>query len=245
VKLAGNQPYFFPYLGHFDLINQADVWIVYDVAQYIRHGWVNRNRILHSTSGWQYIIVPLKKHHFTTPINQIEISSDFDWRTKIVCQLHHYRKEAPYYSQTIDFLEECFSESERNLARCNTRILRATCHRLGIETPIQVFSEMGLSIGSVESPEDLAIGICLAVGAGEYINPPGGAGLYSAERFAERGIKLTIQSFTNMTYDCGRYHYEPALSIIDVMMWNSPEQIKHYLDSSHSNRTPEGSSNGE
>jgi hypothetical protein len=68
------------------------------------------------------------------------------------------------------------------------------------------------------------------MGATEYLNPPGGAGLYDAACFREHGLHLTIQSFTNMTYDCGRFQYEPALSILDVMMWNSPEQIKCYLD---------------
>ncbi len=230
MKLAAMQPYFFPYLGHFDLINQADVWIVYDVAQYIRHGWVNRNRVLHPVSGWQYILVPLRKHPYTTPINQIEIASKMDWKTQFFRRLQHYHTDAPHYSSVIDFLEGCLSGAGDNLARLNVELFRRTCCRLGIDKPIYVFSEMGLPVEQYNSPQDLALRICRVVGASEYINPPGGAGLYSAERFAEHGIKLTIQSFTNMPYDCGRFRYEPALSIIDVMMWNSPERIKHYLD---------------
>ena len=230
MKLAAMQPYFFPYLGHFDLINMADMWIVYDVAQYIRHGWVNRNRVLHPASGWQYIVVPLKKHHYTTPIKQIEISSTADWKTRIFRQMQHYSKDAPYYPQVIGFLEECLSDSESNLARLNTRIFRMVCQRLGVETPIHVFSEMNLAMEPGKGAEDLALGICQAVGASEYINPTGGAALYSAKVFAERGIKLTIQSFTNMVYGCGRYRFEPALSVLDVMMWNSCEEIKRYLD---------------
>ncbi len=230
MKLAAMQPYFFPYLGYFDLINQADVWIIYDIAQYIHHGWVNRNRVLHPASGWWYIIAPLKNHPFTTPINQIDISREVDWRTRIFRQLQHYHKEAPYYAQVISFMEECLASSESNLARFNGELLRKTCHRLGIETPIHVFSEMDLPVGQHKNPQDLALRLCLATGASEYINPPGGAGLYDAAAFREHGIQLTIQSFTNMPYACGRFQYEPALSIIDVMMWNSPEKIKHYLD---------------
>ncbi len=230
MKLAAMQPYFFPYLGQFDLINQADVWIVYDVAQYIRHGWVNRNRVLHPVAGWQYIVMPVKQHPLTTPIQLIEIANEIDRKTRIFRQLEHYHVDAPYYAQVIEFLQECLADPEDNLARLNTRLFRKTCRRLGIDRPILVFSEMNLQMKPVRGPEDLALSICRTVGASEYINPPGGAGLYNAERFAEQGIKLTIQSFTNMPYDCGRYQFEPALSIIDVMMWNSPEQIKHYLD---------------
>jgi len=230
MKLAAMQPYFFPYLGQFDLINQVDMWIVYDPAQYIRHGWVNRNRVLHPLSGWQYIVVPLKHHSYTTPINQVMLADAVDWKRRIFRQLEFYRSDAPYYGQVIAFLEECLCDPQDNLARLNIGLFRGTCRLLGIETPIHVFSEMNLAIGPARGPEELALSLSRAVAADEYMNPPGGAGLYHHERFAQEGIKLTIQSFTNMTYDCGRHSFEPALSILDVLMWNSPEQIKHYLD---------------
>lgn len=230
MKLVAMQPYFFPYLGYFDLLNMADMWIVYDAAQYIRHGWVNRNRVLHPAAGWQYIILPLKKHHFVAPINEISIASDIDWQKRIFRQLEHYHMDASHYDSVIDFLKECFSLPYTNLARINTEIFRLTAQKLGIKTPIYVFSEMNLSLGKIESPEELALQICLAVGAGEYINPPGGAGLYHSDQFAKHGITLTIQEFKNMPYECGRFKYEPALSILDVMMWNSCTGIKNYLD---------------
>jgi hypothetical protein len=230
MRLAANQPYFFPYLGQFDLINQADMWIVYDVAQYIRHGWVNRNRVLHPVSGWQYIVVPLRKHPHTAPINQIEIADEADWKTRVFRQLQHYHMDAPYYAEVTAFLEECLSAADGNLARLNADLLRSTCLRVGISTPISVFSNMGLTLPATNGPEDLALGLCQAVGASEYLNAPGGAALYNAAEFSERGVGLQIQSFTHMPYTCGRFQYEPGLSIIDVMMWNSPEQIKHYLD---------------
>jgi len=231
MKLGIMQPYFFPYLGHFDLINQVDEWIVFDTAQYMRHHWVNRNRVLHPNTGWQYITVPLRKHRRDVPINQVEIAMESDWRGRILRQLQHYRKEAPYYKQVTGFLEECFSEVSPNLSETNILTLRKTCQRLGIITPICVLSQMDLVLeGIVEGPGDWALMISRAVGAGEYINPAGGAALFDEKRFQEHGIKLAIQSFTNMVYPCGAYQFEPALSIIDVMMWNSPEQIKHYLD---------------
>lgn len=235
MKLAANQPYFFPYLGQFDLLNRADVWIAYDVAQYIRHGWVNRNRVLHPSSGWQYISVPLKKHSYTTPINQIEIAGD-DWKKEIFKRLDHYHMEAPFYKEVIRLLEEGFSEAESNLAKLNARLFRLTARRLGIQTPIHVFSEMGWSL-SASGPQNLALELCRAVGASEYFNPAGGAHLYSARDFAEKGVQLTIQSFSPMMYSCGRFEFVPDLSIIDVMMWNSPEQIKHYLDAFRAERS--------
>lgn len=239
MKLAIMQPYFFPWLGHFDLINWADEWIVFDTAQYMRHHWVSRNRILHPTAGWQYITVPVRKHHRDTPINQIQIAMETDWRERILRQLQHYKREAPYYKQVIGFLEECFSAATPSLSETNVLTLRKTCQRLGITTSFRVLSQMNLVLeGVIEGPGDWALEISRAVGAGEYINPSGGAALFDESKFAAHNIKLIIQSFTNMIYSCGAYQFEPGLSIIDVMMWNSPEQIKHYLDTWRSRQEP-------
>jgi hypothetical protein len=229
MKLAVMQPYFFPYLGQFDLLNHVDEWIAYDSAQYIRHGWVNRNRVLHPTSGWQYITVPLKKHPYTTPINQTEITSEA-WKGQIFKQLQHYHMDAPYYKEVICFLEDGLAAEETSLAALNVALFRKTARRLGIETPIEIFSEMDLPMEPLRGPENLALAICRAAGANEYINPPGGANLYSPASFIRHGIKLTIQSFTPMPYSCGRFEFIPNLSVVDVMMWNSSEAIKYYLD---------------
>ncbi len=231
MKLGIMQPYFFPYLGHFDLINQVDEWIVFDTPQYMRHSWVNRNRILHPNTGWQYITVPLKKHPQQTPINLIEIMMECDWCGRILRQLEHYRKKAPYYKDVIAFLKECFSEASSNLSETNTFTLRRTCQRLGITTPFAVFSQMNMKLdGDIEKPGDWALKISHAYGAGEYLNGSVGGALFDRSEFAAHNIKLIIQSYTNMVYTCKPYLFEPGLSIIDVMMWNSPDDIKHYLD---------------
>ena len=240
MKLGIMQPYFFPYLGHFDLINLVDEWIVFDTPQYMRHHWVNRNRVLHPNAGWQYITVPLRKHPQDTPINQVQIAMENDWRNRILRQLEHYRREAPYYKQVAGFLEECFSEASPNLSETNILTLRKTCQRLGISTPFHVFSQMDLALTEdVEGPGDWALNISRVVGASEYVNPPGGAALFNESKFTADNIKLTIQAFMNMIYPCGPYQFEPGLSVLDVMMWNSPEQIKQYLDTCHLGEIPE------
>jgi hypothetical protein len=85
--------------------------------------------------------------------------------------------------------------------------------------------------GPVESPGDWALRISQAFGADAYVNAAGGSALFDPAKYAAHGIRLTIQSFANMVYDCRAFRFEPGLSIIDVMMWNSPDAIKAYLDS--------------
>ncbi|RME42333.1 MAG: hypothetical protein D6796_14555 [Caldilineae bacterium] len=230
MKLGIMQPYFFPYLGYFDLIHATDQWIVFDTVQYIRHGWMNRNRILHPVSGWQYIVVPLKKHPRHTPIKDVQIAGNTGWQKRILGQLAHYKKQAPHYTETMELVEACLSVPETSLSRLNVAILEKVCARLEIDFRYRYFSEMGLELGPIESPGDWALRISAALGAEEYINPPGGAPLFDAAAFARHGIRLTIRTFPPFEYSCGRYAFIPNLSVIDALMWNPPEAIKAYLD---------------
>ncbi len=96
MRLGIMQPYFFPYIGYFDLIHQSDRWVVFDTVQFIRHGWVNRNRILHPYDGWQYIALPTRKHAQKTDIKDVLIADREQAFNKILGQLQHYKKKAPF-----------------------------------------------------------------------------------------------------------------------------------------------------
>ncbi len=230
MKLGIMQPYFFPYLGYFDLIHQTDKWIVCDTLQYIRHGWINRNRVLHPSHGWWYIIVPLTRHSSGAPIAEIEIAPNQAWRRRIVRQLQHYKKRAPYFDETMGLVEEGLSSEQTSIVRLNVNCLSLVCEYLGIAFDYDLYSEMNLEIGPVQAPGDWALRISEALGADEYVNPPGGAVLYDPEDFRSAGMTLTIRHLPPLEYECHGYEFVPNLSIIDLLMWNSPEQIKAHLD---------------
>jgi hypothetical protein len=224
------QPYFFPYLGYFDLINYSDCWVVFDVVQYIRHGWLNRNRILHPKEGWQYIIVPLKKHGRNVLIKDVKISDGVNWRGHMIGQLQHYKKRAPYFERIIKLVDECLSIDEHFLSPLNVAILDKVCQYIGIPFKYRYFSEMNLKLGAVEGPDDWALRISEAIGAKEYVNPPGGEGIFDPFKFEQAGIKLTIRNLPYIKYESICYEFIPGLSIIDVLMWNSPDQVRGYLE---------------
>lgn len=223
------QPYFFPYLGYFDLINCSDKWIVFDTVQYIRHGWMNRNRIHHPTNGDLYIIVPIKKTGRSTLIKDVIVSNNLKWRERILGQLRHYKKKAPYYKELYEFVEDCLLINENYLSRFNTKILEKTCLYLGIKFDYEYFSEMDLGIEHVENPGDWALRISEALGAKEYVNPPGGTAIFDPEKFNKANIKLVIRNIPTFEYACGKYEFVPNLSIIDVLMFNSVEKIQFML----------------
>jgi len=229
MKIGIMQPYFFPYPGYFNLIAQCDKWVVFDVTQYIRHGWMNRNRILHPNEGWQYIVVPVIKHPRETAICDIHISNNLNWSEKILSQIGHYKKVAPFYDETVTFLKDCFTEKKDSLVSLNIELLQKTCAYIGIEFDFQVASQLPIDHKLIQGPGDWALIISKMLGASEYINPPGGAHLFDESAFKSAGIKLTIQQYEDMSYSCPGYDPVPGLSIIDVLMWNSPDSIKAYV----------------
>jgi len=231
MKLSIMQPYFLPYLGYFSLIKHTDEFILLDTVQFIRHGWIERNRILKPSDGWQYIMVPLKKYSRETIIKDIEINNDQQWKEKILAQLQHYKKQAPYFSNVIDILNEIFSKEYATIVDLNLASLKTVCNYLGINTPIQVFSLMNIDIEPANAPDEWALNICKALGnVDEYWNPPGGQSFFDRKKYENAGINLKFHSAILTDYDQKRNVFEPGLSILDVMMFNSIEEINKMLD---------------
>ena len=232
MKIGIMQPYFFPYLGYIGLIKHTDEFMLFDPVQFIRHGWIERNRILKPDSGWQYISVPLLKHQQETKIQDIKIDNSQNWQDKLFAQLQHYKKKSPFYKQTIEVIQKGISEKTDSITKLNFNTLKATCEYLAIPFNCTIFSERNLTIDSVNASDEWALNICKALHYDEYINPPGGQEFFNADKYHKAGIKLIFEKPKLEFYSQrrGPDNFEPGLSIIDVMMFNSPEQINIMLD---------------
>lgn len=232
MRLGIMQPYFAPSLGYFDLINLSDRWIVFDTAQYRRRSWMNRNRILHPTDGWQYITAPVDKRPRGTPIADITLSDDSDWRDRMLRQLDHYRQTAPHFEVARGLLAETLDEPTDRLAELSVAFLRNGCALLGISFDPEWFSRMELEMGPVEGPGDWALRISEALGADEYVNPPGGEDIFDPDAFQAAGVRLRIRRFEEPRYDPVGYDFEPRLSLVDLLMWMPVEEARRHLEAS-------------
>jgi hypothetical protein len=236
MKLGIMQPYFFPYLGYFDLLRNTDIFIIYDTVQYIKQGWLNRNRILHPNKcGWQYISIPVNRASFSnsyrTPILDVEVTNSKPWKQHLLGQLIHYERTAPYAEETIKFVSECLlTTDEKSLSRLNVHILACCANLLNLNFQYQFCSDIGVELDMEHNAEERILDLCKFFGAGEYMNLPGGVDLYHPEIFETRNIKLTFRNLPTFIYPTSSYAFEPNLSIIDILMWNTPEEIKNYLD---------------
>jgi hypothetical protein len=207
------------------------MFILFDTVQFIRHGWIERNRILKPSEGWQYIKVPLKKHSRETIIKDILIDNDQAWKEKILAQLQHYKKSAPYYLNVIGILKEVFSQEYNSIVDLNLFSLNVVCNYLKIKTPIEIYSKMNLVIEQVNAPDEWALNICKSMKeVTEYWNPPGGKSFFHKEKYMKEGIDLKFHEMKLIEYDQKRNKFEENLSIIDVMMFNSREKIQEMLD---------------
>jgi hypothetical protein len=228
--MAGMQPYFFPYLGYWQLIDAVDCFVLFDEAQYIKQGWVNRNRILKPGGGWQYIQVPVVKHPISAPIHDVEIVADGKWRSRILNQLRHYKKTAPFFSETAAIVEALLmSAGELLIGALNCRIIHELCALLCIDTQIIVSSSHHFDYSEVEETRDWAFAHAVHLGATELINPSGGFNLLDMNKFQSRGIGLSVFESLAIVYPQSGATFEPALSIIDVLMYNGIVSTRGFL----------------
>jgi hypothetical protein len=224
------QPYLLPYLGYFALIRASDRFVSFDTAQYIRHGWVNRNRVLHPAAGWQYIGAPVARHHRDDRIRDVLVAGGSGWKGRLLRQLGHYKRVAPHFEAVVSLLENALDDRLQRLSEVNFKALAVVCGYLDLRFDASTWSEAGIDVGDVDHPGGWAPAIAHHLGAREYINPVGGQELFRPEDFSRRGLTLSFLRMSDVSYDQRRTPFEPGLSIVDVLMFNSPTEALRLMD---------------
>jgi hypothetical protein len=220
------QPYFFPYFGYFDHIFRCGTWVVFDLTQYTPKSWMTRNRIQHPVRGQQYIACEVHGSQ-NMPTSSVRLCDRLKTQNRLIGQLDHYKKHAPYHKQVVQLVERTFDAAPSNsLTDVDVSGLTAVCDYLAIPFRPLIASEAGFSLPEITHPGQWALEICSLLGATSYLNTPGGRALFRPEEFAARDIRLGFTGIPGFVYDCKPYVYEPHLSILDVLMWNSPEEVR-------------------
>ena len=227
IKAALMQPYFFPYLGYFQLISAVDIFVIYDDTQLISRGWVNRNRILINGEAC-LITLPLKRAHLHEDIRCRYFTEDVDrHKRKILKAIRLSYGRAPFFKNTYPLIESILESPERNVAAFNENLIKALCMHLGIFTQILLSSQLGLGEGF--SGKDRVIAIMKGLRASTAINPIGGFNLYSCDEFMQHGLSLKFINMEHIAYrQFGKRHLA-NLSIIDVLMFVGLSEIRERL----------------
>lgn len=229
VRLAIMQPYFFPYIGYFQLIAAVDMFIVYDNIKYTKKGWINRNRILQNGRDVMFSL-PLKSDSDHLDVCERELAADFN-RDKLLNLIKGAYRHAPYFAQTFPLIEQVMRYKDTNLFRFLRHSITRTCEHLGITTKIRISSS--IAINHDLTNQDKVLALCEAVGASTYVNAIGGMALYSKEMFRGKGVDLKFIQSKPFEYPQFGNAFVPWLSIIDVMMFNPLDTIQTCISSNY------------
>lgn len=222
--VASNQPYLFPYIGYWQLIHLSDTFVISDSMQYIIKGYVNRN----------YILLNGERHRFslevmgvsgTSLINEVKVGNN---ARKIVNTIKLNYKKAPHFNEVFPMIEALLLNDEKNLARYLGHSIQEIANYLGMDTKFIYLSE--LQGETTLKSQDRTIDICKRVNADKYVNTIGGQSLYDKESFKEAGMELAFLEVADVEYKQFYNDFVPHLSIIDVLMFNSKEEINTLLN---------------
>ncbi len=223
------QPYFYPYLGYWQLMNAVDEYIIYDDVNFIKGGWIHRNRIKINGEP-QYFSLTIRKASQNKKINELELNMDENAKKNLLNKVRSAYGKAPYFKEAFEVFERTILYEETNLASFLAYCNREVAKYLGITTPIYTCTELQLD-NSLKF-QDRILDICSSRGDTGYINAIGGKELYSHAPFDEIGCPI---SFLRMNDDIvypqqGSGEFLPGLSILDIMMNNSQEEIHRMLE---------------
>ena len=225
MKIAIMQPYFFPYIGYFQLINAVDVFVLYDDVHFIKKGWINRNRILLNGKAHLFTI-PCKDSSQNRLISETEIAFGGKAKDKLIRTIQMAYKRAPYYHDVLGMIEEVILSNSLYLHEIATKSIQSICSFLSIETLLK--SSLTYRNQSLKK-EDRLIDICKNENILEYINAEGGQEIYTKDSFAAKSIFLSFIKPKLIRYNQLQNEFVPGLSMIDVMMFNSIPEIKNML----------------
>ena len=227
MKIGIMQPYIFPYIGYFQLINAVDVFVIYDNIQYTKKGWINRNRILCNGKD-EYFSIPIQKDSDFLNVVERHLASDWNKeKLKITNKIKESYRKAPYFTSVFSLIEDCFSYESKNLFDFILNALNKVLSCLSIDTKIMVSSSIPID-HSLKS-EQKVIAICKELKADIYINPIGGLELYNKSTFLNNDIKLQFIKTNSFQYQQFQNEFIPFLSILDVLMHNSIDEVRQYL----------------
>lgn len=215
------QPYFFPYIGYYQLIAAVDLFVVYDNIKYTKKGWINRNRMLQNGKDVTFSL-PLKAASDFLHVDQRELSTDFS-RDKLLAQLEGAYRRAPFFKQVFPLIEGIVNFDDPNLFSYLFNAILKTCAFLDIKT--KLVKSSGVGIDHDLKAQEKVIALCQALNADKYINPIGGTELYDRAEFKDQGIDLSFLSAKPFEYVQFDSTFVPWLSIIDVMMFNDPKTL--------------------
>jgi len=217
---AIHQPQYLPWLGYFDKIDKADVFVFLDDTQFKKNEWQNRNKIK-SAQGWQWITVPVF-HDFGQEIRLTRINNKVRWAHKHAQALRSNYGKAQYFKEHFPLFEDAYARPWERLDEVNIFFVERLCGQIGIETE---FVRSSALPGEKGVATEALVKICKLLGADTYLSGVGGREYLVESRFAEEGIELIYQEFQHPTYPQRHGDFISHLSVVDALFNCGPNTL--------------------
>jgi hypothetical protein len=222
MRLAIMQPYFFPYIGYFQLMATVDRFVVYDDVNFIRQGWINRNRML-CDGRPVYFTVPVQDASSFRLIHETLVADRAQWMARMLKSIRQNYSKAAFFDDAFALFQSVVASDAADFATLSRRSIEAVAKYIGLET--EIVSSSRRYDNRQLSGQDRVIDICCQERCGTYVNMIGGASLYDPEAFAARGVRLEFLEPRPFEYRQLGSPFVPWLSIVDVLMFNPPEDV--------------------
>jgi hypothetical protein len=230
MTLAIMQPYLFPYIGYYQLLNAVDRFVIYDDVTYIKQGWINRNNTL-SNGQPLLFTMPLIDASSNRLIKDILVNDRLfePWKVKFLRTLAQSYSKAPNVAKVVELVEQVLKQAPgRSISEVAGESLHIVHSYLKLNTElIRSSNQYG---NNHLSGQQRVLDICRQEVATAYINPIGGQSLYDKEIFQFHGINLSFIKSRLVTYQQYKNNFVPWLSIIDVLMFNSADETRSLLN---------------
>jgi hypothetical protein len=212
------QPNYIPWLGYFDLVAQADVWVWYDDVQYTRRDWRNRNRI---AAGGEpsWLTVPVKSRgRYTQRICDVEVDYEQPWTRRHLAAVRHCYGRAPHFTLVYELMRTALEAGHQRLAELTIMLNEAIFGCLGLSPQLRRSS----SLGELGGRQERLIAICRRLGGTTYLSGPAARAYIEPQGFVEAGLALRYIAYDYAPYDRGGLPFVPQLSILDPLAWLGP-----------------------
>lgn len=207
-----HQPEYLPWIGFFDRVSKADIFVILDDVQYQKNGFINRNKIK-TSQGWQWLTVPVKERESMKKINEVEINNQIDWRQNHWKSLLYNYNKAPCFKKYSDFFEENYKKKWDSLADLDIYLIENIMDMLGIKTETKISSLLNIK----GEATDRLVNMCKMLGVDTYLSGPGGKEYMDLDKFKKQNINVIFQEFTHPIYVQQFGEFIPNLSIIDLL----------------------------
>ncbi len=226
-KVAVMQPYFFPYLGYFQLINAVDTFVIYDDVNFIMRGWINRNNIL--VNGQAHLIsIPLVKASQNRIISDTSLDPEPKWKARLLKTVEAAYRKAPQFEKVFPLFVDLLNDSYASVSELNYKAIKSVCEYLEIKTNIVQSSSVYQNANL--KGQHRVLDICLQNNAQVYINPIGGKEIYDRAVFTDKQIEIYFLKTQFSPYSQFNFEFVPGLSILDYLLFLSPEEIHKKLE---------------